>query len=71
MLSFRDLCLQYEQCLEQQERVIARNRCRLQRAERDCDHLEVRRLNALLRVLYEERSELQERTDELREYLQN
>ena len=69
-LSYTDLYRQYEQGIAQQNIVIARNRLRLHRAMRDCNMLEVRRLNAVLRVLYEEKSELEERAEDLLSYMQ-
>ena len=66
----RDLYLQYEDCIRVQKRVIERNRSRLRLALRSCNASEVQRLNKVLRVLYEEKSELEERAQGLREYLQ-
>ena len=66
----RDLYLQYEDCIRVQKRVIARNRSRLRQAMRSCNASEVQRLNKVLRVLYEEQSELEERAQGLKDYLQ-
>ncbi len=70
MNSMGDLYLQYEHCLRVQRRVILRSRQRLQQALRAADAKEAERLNRVLRVLYEEKSELEERAVGLREYLQ-
>ena len=70
MNSMSDLYLQYEDCLRVQKGVIERNRRRLRRAMDRSDMTEVQRLNNVLRVLYEERSELEERAKGLRDYLQ-
>ncbi len=64
-----DLYLQYEHCLRVQRRVILRSRQRLQQALRAADAKEAERLNRVLRVLYEEKSELEERTQGLKAYL--
>lgn len=69
MNSMGDLYLQYEHCLRVQRGVIERNRRRLRRAMDRSDRTEVQRLNNVLRILYEERSELEERTKELKDYL--
>jgi hypothetical protein len=62
--------LQYEHCIAVQKRVIDRNRRRLWQALHAANAGEVQRLNKVLRVLYEEKSELEERAQGLREYLQ-
>ena len=67
--SFSNLYAQYNHCIDVQKDVIARNRSRLQRAQAAYNMAEVQRLNALLRILYEEKSELEERANGLREYL--
>lgn len=68
--SYATLYAQYTHCIAVQKDVIARYRARLQRAQQSFNMAEVQRLNALLRILYEEKSELEERAVGLREYLQ-
>ena len=68
--SYASLSAQYTHCIAVQKDVIARYRARLQRAQKSFNMAEVQRLNALLRILYEEKSELEERAVGLREYLQ-
>jgi len=68
--SYATLYAQYTHCIAVQKDVIARYRTRLQRAQKSFNMAEVQRLNALLRILYEEKSELEERAVGLREYLQ-
>ena len=65
--SIGELYRQYCRCIAVQKRVIACNRDRLNRALRERNQTEVQRLNRVLRVLYEEKSELEERADGLRE----
>lgn len=65
--SIGELYRQYRRCIAVQKRVIACNRDRLNRALRERNQTEVQRLNRVLRVLYEEKSELEERADGLRE----
>lgn len=65
-----ELYLQYEDCIRVQKHVIERNRKRLRQALQSCNAGEVQRLNKVLRVLYEEKSELEERAQGLRDYLQ-
>ena len=70
MNAMSELYLQYEDCIRIQKRVIERNRRRLRQAQNSCNAGEVQRLNKVLRVLYEEKSELEERAQGLKEYLQ-
>ena len=62
-----ELYRQYQHCIDVQKRVIACNRTRLRRAIAARNQAEVQRLNRVLRILYEEKSELEERADGLRE----
>jgi hypothetical protein len=64
-----ELYLQYEQSIEVQKRVIEKNRSRLRLALKTANAREVQRLNKVLRMLYEEKSELEERAEGLRAYL--
>ncbi len=68
-MGMADLYLQYEHCIAVQKRVIEQNRKRLRRALNSANASEVQRLNRVLRVLYEEKSELEERAEGLRAYL--
>lgn len=70
MNAMSELYLQYEDCIRVQKRVIERNRKRLRQAQNSCNASEVQRLNKVLRVLYEEKSELEERAQGLKDYLQ-
>lgn len=65
--SIAELYRQYQHCIAVQKRVIASNRTRLRRAVSARNQAEVQRLNRVLRILYEEKSELEERADGLRE----
>ncbi len=58
---------QYQHCIDVQKRVIALNRTRLRRAIDARNQAEVQRLNRVLRILYEEKSELEERANGLRD----
>ena len=62
-----ELYRQYQHCIDVQKRVIALNRTRLRRAVAARNQAEVQRLNRVLRILYEEKSELEERADGPRE----
>ena len=67
MSSIGELYRQYRRCIAVQKRVIACNRTRLNRAISERNQAEVQRLNRVLRILYEEKSELEERASGLRE----
>lgn len=58
----------YENCIDVQKRVIANNRKRLMKAEKDMNFAEIRRLRYILNILYDEKSELEELCNGLREY---
>ncbi len=58
----------YEDCISVQKQVIANNRKRLNKAEKELDFAEIRRLRYILNILYDEKSELEERCRELKEY---
>lgn len=58
----------YEDCIAVQKRVIASNRLKLTKAEKELNFSEIRRLRYLLNILYDEKSELEERCNELKEY---
>ncbi len=58
----------YEECIAVQKRVIAGNRQKLMKAEKELNFSEIRRLRYLLNILYDEKSELEERCRELKEY---
>ena len=65
--SIGELYRQYRRCIAVQKRVIATNRNRLNRAISERNQAEVQRLNRVLRILYEEKSELEERANGLRD----
>ncbi len=58
----------YEDCIAVQKQVIACNRQKLMKAEKELNFSEIRRLRYLLNILYDEKSELEERCRELKEY---
>lgn len=66
---FKKLYQEYEEAILIQEDVIRKNRDRLKAARIANNLKEVKRLNGLLLILYEEKSELEERATQLREYL--
>lgn len=68
MGNIRELRDTYEECIAVQKKVIAGNRQKLLRAEKELNFGEIRRLRYLLNILYDEKSELEERCRELKEY---
>lgn len=66
--SLGDLAREYENSLVIQSKVIAEYREKLSMAIRNRNSGEIKRLNTMLRILYDEKNELEERTNELRAY---
>ena len=60
---------EYENAITVQESIIKRKREELKRARDTYNFKEVKRLNALLLLLCQEKSELEERARGLREYI--
>ena len=58
----------YENCICVQKNAIAKTRLKLKKAEKELDFTEIRRLRYLLNILYDEKSELEERCNGLKEY---
>lgn len=67
--TIEELYEEYGKTLAVQKNVIEHYRTSLDAAQKKSDFKEVKRLNGLLCVLYEEKSELEERTTGLRNYL--
>lgn len=59
MGSLRELKKTYENCIEVQKAVISKNRVRLNKAEKERDYEEMRRLRYVLNILYDEKTELE------------
>ncbi len=68
MNSICDLIDTYAECIEIQNKVISVNRARLNVAEKKRDYEEMRRLRKVLNILYDERNELEELNNCLKEY---
>lgn len=71
MLTFEQLCCEYENSIVVQSGVIKTNLEKLKQAQKKSNYKEIKRLNSLLCVLYEEKSELEERAHQLKKYVQN
>lgn len=69
MRSFPELYEEYENSIVIQKDVIGRYRKKLNSARRSCNFKEVKRLNSLLLILYDEKSELEERANSLKSYI--
>lgn len=67
--TLEQLCSEYEASIKVQKEVIKKNREKLLQAQKRHNFKEVQRLNTLLRVLYEEKWELEEKAVEMRKYL--
>lgn len=59
MGTLKELKATYDNCIEVQNDVIAKNRIRLHKAEKKKDCEEIRRLRYILNILYQEKSELE------------
>ncbi len=69
MQSWNRLLNAYEHSIATQTDVIERYRFARRRAIRSGNYKEVQRVNSILRVLYEEKGELEESAAHLRQYL--
>ena len=67
--SLDSLARDYENAIQTQQRVIDAFRKKLREARNAFDCKEIQRLNTLLRILYDEKSELEERARDLNNYL--
>lgn len=66
--TLKDLGNEYEESIHLQSEIIARNREKLKAARAKCNFKEIKRLNSLLRVLYEEKSELERTAHDINQY---
>lgn len=69
MRTFEELYEEYGRSITVQSHVIERYRKQLAAARKRSDFKEIKRLNSLLAVLYEEKSELEERAVGLHSYI--
>lgn len=66
--SLKELSNEYEHSIVVQREVIESYRARLKVARDNSNFKEIKRLNTMLRILYEEKSELEERAHQLKQY---
>ena len=66
--TLEDLAKEYEYSIKIQQKAIDASRKKLLLAQRKGSINEIKRLTTLLRVLYDEKSELEERAKGLRDY---
>ena len=59
----------YEECIAVQEKVITNYRLKLNEARSKYNMKEIQRLNSLLRILYDEKMELQMTAHQIQKYL--
>lgn len=64
-----ELGQEYEKSIQIQAEIIKKNRERLAQARKNYNFKEVQRLNSLLKTLYEEKWELEEKAVEIKKYL--
>ncbi len=67
--TLKDLGLEYENSIRIQTEIIKKNRERLMQARKSHNCKEIKRLNTLLKTLYEEKWELEEKAVEIRKLL--
>lgn len=67
-LSLQELGKEYDESIKIQSAVIEKYRVRLNEARKSYNLREISRLNRLLKILYDEKSELEERAKGLRDY---
>lgn len=69
--SLEELYLQYERAIEKQKKIIDEKRISLAKAQKRRDLSEIARLNRYIRLLYEEKLELEGHAIDMRPYLRN
>lgn len=67
-LSLQELGREYEQAIIIQQKVIDENRKKLLQAQKSGNFNEIKRLSSLLKLLYDEKYELQDKAHKLRAY---
>lgn len=67
-LSLQELANEYEKSIEVQKNVIKSAREKLNNARKTGNFREIKRLNTLLQVLYDEKGELEEKAYRLKRY---
>ena len=68
-MTYKELSIEYEASILIQKQVIGSYREKLNAAQERHDYKEIKRLNSLLKILYEEKSELEERAVGIKEYI--
>lgn len=68
-ISYENMYGEYRNAIDVQEEIIKKRREDLKKAREKCNFKEIKRLNALLLILCQEKSELEERARGLREYI--
>lgn len=66
--SLKQLGDEYEKSIQIQTQVIKKNREKLNKARKSYNFKEVKRLNTLLKLLYEEKWEMEEKVVQIRKY---
>ncbi len=66
--TLQDLAKEYDHSVAVQKQVIEINRKKLLQARRKGNYTEVKRLTTMLQILYDEKSELEEKANRLRNY---
>ncbi len=67
--SLSELSATYEKSIALQQEIIDKTRLKLKKASAEFNFKEIERLNSLLRVLYDEKSELELSAYEMKKYL--
>ena len=67
--SLSELSATYEKSIALQQEIIDKTRLKLKKASAEFNFKEIERLNSLLRILYDEKSELELSAYELKNYL--
>lgn len=68
-VSYEKMYGEYQSAISLQEQIIKKRRDELNNARKNGNYKEIKKLNTLLLVLYQEKSELEERARGLREYI--
>ncbi len=71
MMSYRELYAQYEQCIEVQNKIIAKCRSDYMDAIRCGNRNKAEALGKILKVYYDERNDLVTGANEMKKYIEN
>lgn len=71
MMSYRELYAQYENCIETQNKIIAKCRQDYMNAIKNGNRVDAERLGRILKIYYDERNDLVTGANEMKKYIED